>query len=419
MKTLFVVTLLGGSLLAQTATPAPQHEANFDQERKQANDLFVTGKILDSLPLYEDLCRQDQTIAVFAERHGTGLIKKSAILTDPAEQKAMNEQGMAEIRRAQKLGDNSPYVQTMLTAGTKNIIASAMTGLPLSAGYLYHGSAEAQPSMKEAEATFARENPAGALKLYMQAAKIDPKWYDAALYSGDMYFRLNDAVNAGIWFQKAIDIDPDRDTAYRYWGDALLKSGEPAAAKVKFEQAFVAEPYVKPGWLSLVQWANRTKTQLHVPQVALPKFEIKDGAAVPDAALQNDAGDGRKAWLAYENCRATHHGKNQVLSLTFALDKDGSTHPSGYYHSLAEETECLHDTVVELNTMLARGAVTQDKLDPSLKTLLTLDKNGVLPCWILLNAADQGIRFDYPAFRRAHREELVAYVDRYIVQAAP
>jgi tetratricopeptide (TPR) repeat protein len=137
----------------------PQHEANFDAERKQANDLFLAGEILKSLPLYEDLCR------------------------------------------------------------------SAISGFPLSVGYLYHGSAEAQPVMKEAAAAFGREDLAGALKLYLRAAQMDPKWYDAALYSGDTYFRQGDMDDAGIWYTKAIAIDPDRDTAYRYWGDALMKAG--------------------------------------------------------------------------------------------------------------------------------------------------------------------------------------------------
>ncbi len=256
------------------AAQPPRHAATFDAERKQANDLFVSGKVLESLPLYEDLCKQDQTIPVFAERHGAGLLTKAPTLTDPAAQKATQEQGMAEIRRAAKLGDNSAYVQTTLDAGTKSILGTAISGLPLSVGYLYHGSVEAQPSMKEAEAAFGQRDLPGALKLYLTAAQVDPKWYDAALYSGDMYFREGDTANAGVWFAKAIAIDPDRDTAYRYWGDALMKAGEPNQARTKFEQAYVAEPYSKPGWLSLLQWARLTKT----PRVRSP-------GRSPEAAL--------------------------------------------------------------------------------------------------------------------------------------
>ncbi len=400
----------------QQAVQAPQHEADFDVERKQANDLFLAGEILNSLPLYEDLCRQDQTIAVFAERHGSGLLKKASTLTDPAAHKIMQEQGMAEIRRAVKLGDKSAYVQTVLSAGTKSVIGSAITGLPLSVGYLYHGSPEAQQVMKEAEVTFGREDVPGALKLYLRAAQMDPRWYDAALYSGDMYFRQDETDNAGIWFAKAIAIDPDRDTAYRYWGDALMKAGKPDQARVMFEQAFVAEPYSKPGWLSLLQWARLTKTPVTVPQIALPKFTFSEGALVPDPALATDAAksSGRAAWTAYETCRA-----KQMLAgggrSGFAVGADGSVTPTGSYHSLKQETECLRATLIDLRARMADGSVAEANLDPSLKVLAQLDKDAVLSCWILLNAADQGIRFDYPAYQKANRDELVAYVDRYLL----
>ena len=46
----------------------------------------------------------------------------------------MNDAGMAEIRRAQKLGDNSAYVQDVLSSGTKSIVGSAISGLPLTIG---------------------------------------------------------------------------------------------------------------------------------------------------------------------------------------------------------------------------------------------------------------------------------------------
>jgi tetratricopeptide (TPR) repeat protein len=398
----------------------PQHEANFDAERKQANDLFLAGEILKSLPLYEDLCRQDQTIAVFAERHGAGLLRKASTVTDPAAHKIVQEQAIEEIRRAVKLGDNSAYVQTILSAGTKSVIGSALSGLPLSVGYLYHGSAQAQPVMIEAEATFGREDVPSALKLYLRAAQMDPKWYDPALYAGDMYFRQGDTANAAVWYAKAIAIDPDRDTAYRYWGDALMKAGKPDEARVKFEQAFVAEPYSKPGWLSFLQWARQTKTPVVIPQVALPKFTVNEGKLVPDPALATEGAksSGRAAWTAYETCRVKHAPVAGATS-GFAVSVDGSVTPTGSYHSLGQETECLQTTLVDLRARMADGSVPEQSLDPSLKMLLQLEKDGVLPCWLLLNAADQGIRFDYPAYRKTHRDDLVVYVDRYLLRRAP
>jgi tetratricopeptide (TPR) repeat protein len=419
---ILAAALVAVSLSAQTTQqptpPAPQHEANFDAERKQANDLFTADKILESLPLYEDLCRQDQTIAVFAERHGTGLLKKSATIDDPQASKAMHDEGMKELRRALALGDNSLYVQNILSLQGKSLISTAMTGIPLSIGYLYRGTPEAQAVMKEAESAFGHDDIAGALKLYQRTYALDPKWYSAALFTGDMYFRLKDSANAGIWFQKAIDIDPNRETAYRYWGDALFKSGARDAAKAQYEGSIVAEPYAKQGWIALQQWSTLMKVPLRVPQIALPKYTAKDGVLDPDPALQTDAAksSGRAAWIAYETCRVKHAAKTNTTG--FSVGADGSTKPTGYYHSLVEESECLRATLADLRGRLLDGSVTTQTLDPSLQALDALDRAGVLECWILLNSGEQGVGFDYPAYRNAHRAELIAYIDRYLIQPA-
>jgi hypothetical protein len=44
-----------------------------------------------------------------------------------------------------------------------------------------------------------------------------------------------------------------------------------------------------------------------------------------------------------------------------------------------------------------------------------LKQDGMVECWILLNAADAGIRYDYPEYRKEHRNLLVSYVDHYIL----
>ena len=73
----------------------------------------------------------------------------------------------------------------------------------------------------------------------------------------------------------------------------------------------------------------------------------------------------------------------------------------------------------ELRTRIIEGTLTQSGLDPSLQALLALDKTGMLECWILLNNADIGIRFDYPAYRSEHREKLADYIIRYIIRPTP
>ena len=409
------------SLHAQTPAPtqaAVHREANFDAERKQANDLFVAGKILESLPLYEDLCRQDPTIAVFAERHGTGLLQKAGTLGgDTPQAKVIYEQGMAELRRAQSLGDNSPYLQTVLSTPAKTPIGAIISGVPLTAGWIHRGTPEAQAKFKEAEIAFSKQDFKTAATLYEDAAAIDPAWYDASLFAGDMYFRMNDWGNAAIWFQKAIDIDPDRDTAYRYWGDAMYRSGNPAEAKLKYEKAVVAQPYDRAAWVTLQQWATLTRTPMRVPQIRRPDFTTTaDDKLNIDPALTVETGDGHASWLIYENARVAHGARvlNQPI-VPGATDFNGHIHPSGYRHTLAEEAECINLMLADLEKKLDTGTVSPENLEPSLKNLMTLKKDGMIECWILLQAADAGIRYDYPDYRKEHRDLLVSYIDQYIL----
>jgi hypothetical protein len=37
----------------------------------------------------------------------------------------------------------------------------------------------------------------------------------------------------------------------------------------------------------------------------------------------------------------------------------------------------------------------------------------------VLNGSDGGIRYDYPAYRKEHRELLVAYLEKYVLGRQP
>ena len=414
---LFVAFVCG--LPAQTAPPAQstvQHEANFDAERTQANDLFVAGKTLEALPLYEDLCHQDPTVPLFAERHAAGLFAKTGAMPDGPDRKAVGEQALAELHCAQSLGDNSPYLQTLLSIAKRSLPTAIISGVPLTVGYTYAGTPDAQAIMKGAEAEFVNHEIDKAFRLYERAAVIDPKWYTPRLFAGDMCYRMKDTKNAGIWFQRAIDIDPDRDTAYRYWGDALYHSGDSVGAKVKYEQAVVAEPYADPAWIALRQWASVTKTPIRRPDITRPDFTTPDGKLQVDPALTTETGDGHASWLVYQNARVAHGARTLKQPIAAgAYDANGQLTPTGYRHSLAEETECLTAMLANVQEKLNSGIVKPEKLEPSIKLLLQLQKDGMLECWILLGGSDGGIRYDYPGYRQGHRELLVAYVDRYIL----
>jgi tetratricopeptide (TPR) repeat protein len=408
---------------SQKLAPTVQHEANFDAERAQANQLFLAGKHVEALPLYEDLCRQDQANPAFAERHGQALLEKSMTVSDPQQKQAMQTEGNKELMRAESLGDRSPYVEKMLGLMEKTPfgveVAGPFGGLPLTVGYYYRGSLQAQPMMQQGEAAFEKGDFATALKFYVGAAATDPTWYEAALFAGDMYYRLKDYANAGPWFAKAITIDPDRETAYRYWGDALLESGDAAAAKVKFEQAMAAEPYTRVAYSGLRAWAIESHiTLLPGPRVAHPEFITPQGKLAIDPAFTTETGDGHASWLVYQQHRVAHGARTIgqfMLGGSVMRTPELNFVPNGYVHTLAEEVDAMSAMLEDVKKKLTSGAVAPDKLEPGLKTLLQLQKDNMLEPFIMLNFNDAGIKHGYSEYRAAHRDQVVSYIDRYMI----
>jgi tetratricopeptide (TPR) repeat protein len=416
-----LLALLAAPLPQQTvAPPTPQHEANFDTERAQANQLWLADKFIEALPLYEDLCRQDQTLAVFAERHGFGLIKKAGTIMPGPEQSALQKQAYAELYRAKKLGDNSELLQSVLGDQTKSGIGAVLSNIPLTGGYTHKPTPQAATLENQAQVAFNNNDFSNALTLYSEASAQDPLWYDPLLFAGDVYFRQGRQPEAAQMFAKAIAIDPDRETAYRYWGDLLLlKAGDIPAAKVKFEEAVVAEPYSRAAAIGLLKWARYAKATYAPPQIARPNFATNHGALVADPALAAETANGRASWLIYERVRVAHGAISTTqLIVAGATSATGVLTPSGYRHSLAEEMDALTQMLTAVRQQLNDGTLTDPGLDPGLKLLLQLQNDKMLEPWILMTAFDAGTRQDYFAYRPAHREQLKAYLNRYVVHEA-
>ena len=415
--TAIVSAVLPLHVIAQISPGVPHHESNFESERKQADELFLAQKPLEALPLYEDLCRQDPTVAVFAERHGAGLLAKAITLSDPSDQMKVHVQAINEIKRAQKLGDNSAYVRAVLNADSKTLVGAILSGIPLTVGYTYHGKPEAQAVFHEAEAAFGRSDWATAAKLYVQAAGLDPGRHDPALYAGDSYFRVKDGANAGVWFAKAIAIDPERETAYRYWGDALFQAGDQAGAREKFVEAVVVEPYGNPPILELGQWAQRTGHQLVKPAITRPEFTTPGGTLQIDPQLAASAQDGRSSWIVYQQYRVAHGARtlNQLI-VAGGSDANAVVTPSEYRHTVAEEHAALRAMLADIDAKLRSGALTEANLDPSIRNIRSLEKANALGAWVAINAADAGIRSDYADYRAHHRQHLVDYVNNYLIR---
>jgi tetratricopeptide (TPR) repeat protein len=171
----------------------------------------------------------------------------------------------------------------------------------------------AEKLQAEAEKAFGVGDFPRALAKYGAAADADPKLYEAPLYAGDTAYRMKDLKTAAMWFERATKVDPNRETAYRYWGDALLKYGnDPAAAKAKFLDAIVAEPYNRLSWQGAKNWATTEKVVLQSPKIerpAGPQVDPKNPNGItitvdPDRMKKGD--DSGAAWLVYGMSRALY-----------------------------------------------------------------------------------------------------------------
>jgi tetratricopeptide (TPR) repeat protein len=387
--------IAGVCLCAAIACPVWAGQTTVN-EVGQANELYKAGKKLEALPLYEDLAKTYPDEMIYQERLASCLDAEAEQTNDAAQKKALLTRMRDTARRAVQLGDKANFVQDM-------------ANFDVDAPNTFAQGSSAEALMQEAEKAFAAGDYPTAEAKYVAAAAADPHLYVAALYAGDAAYAQHDLPTAAQWFAKAIAIDPDRETAYRYWGDAILRYGNDAeAAKNKFIDAVVAEPYNKYSWQGLQQWAVRQKAVLSSPKIDRPAAPVVDPKNPKNITINIDpssspkADNGSAAWMAYSMKRALFHGDE--FKKQFPDEKE-------YRHSLKEEDEALSEVVAIIKEL----KIKRDDLDESSRNLLELGDAGMLDCWILINGADQGITRDYPAYRDAHRQLLHDYLARFVV----
>jgi tetratricopeptide (TPR) repeat protein len=388
-----ILAVSGAVVWAQTAgTGATKSDAEVQREDQQAEALYQQQNFLGALPLFEDLHQQRPESNVFRERLAMTLFAKAGTEA-PADATVTRERARKLLLDAKAAGDDSNLIQILLEKLSTPTAPPAAR--PPSPG------AEA---LAKAEKAFSSGDLNGALVFYKQATEADPKMYEAPLYAGDAEYKLKNYDEAGAWYAKAIAINPDRETAYRYWADTLMHKGDQKSAQSKFIDAIIAEPYSKAPWIGLKQWADTTHVQLASPPITLPKQPVPDAkgnvTVTVDPSTAGSPAVG--AWIIYSA---------QPMMWRSTEFKKHYPKETVYRHSLAEKAESLRSVIM----VIKEQKIADDKLDATLKSLIALDKDGMLECWILLNHADQGIAQDYAAYRATHRELLHAYLDKYVV----
>lgn len=383
-----------GSLAQSLAKPSE------DPARREAFQLYDAGKYSDAMPLLEKIVADNPSDVVAKEHWAFSMVGYAATLSDPAERKKMRAHARSMALQLKEAGDNSNLLQMMLALPEDGSESS------------FSDRKDVDDAMKAAEADFGRGDLEKAREGYQHALLLDPGNYDAALFTGDVYFKQHSYGQAGEWFARAIQIDPNRETAYRYWGDALTASSKEDEARAKFIDAVVAEPYSNKAWMGLRQWVDRNKVKLNVlvlKDKSATQTNGENATITVDPSMLGGDSSGTAAWIIYSGTR-----------LTWQREKFKKEFPNetAYRRTLKEETEAL-DTMVAVLAEDAKSKKKAKNMDPSLLALVQLDHEGFLEPFVLFNRADAGIAKDYTAYRVAHRDVLRRYLDEYVVPRTP
>lgn len=400
--TFLFLTAMPLCIFAQQPTPPqPEGTGNYVAQRNYAFRLYDENNFTAALPLFEKLGVTNPSDREVNARLGFMLIGSATSYKDPEQRKKVRARGRGFLVRAQQLGADDALTKEMIehTPADGSDVGNAS----------FSNKQEIDEAMREGEAAFSRGDFPKALAAYGRALKADPKLYEAALFTGDVYYKSEQPDKAGAAFAQAIAIDPDRETAYRYWGDVLMKQGKTTEARDKFIEAYIAAPYNRLAQAGFVQWANHNGVKLAHPKIIIPtNVSSPEKGKVNitlDPSILGKSDNGTAAWMMYGLARSAWI--NGKFAKTYPNEKD-------YRHSLAEEAEALR--------MVVESAKTQKKdkraktLDPSLAALSKLNDDGLLEAYILIARPDAGIAQDYAAYRRANRDKLRRYVTEYVLR---
>lgn len=368
-----------------------------DTDRKKAFQLYREGNLVEALPLFEKLVIANPSDRESIEALGFLLLSQSVYTKDPVARKAGRLRGRDLLVRAEQLGADDLLL--------KNTIA----GIAADGGddVSFSPKKEVDDAMREGEASFAKREYSKAIRSYQIALLFDTKQYAAALFIGDAYYQMEQPVEAGEWFGRAVAINPNRETAYRYWGDTLMKQGKVLEARDKFIEAYIAEPYSRFTQAAFSHWGKENNTSLSHPRIEIPTSvtPVENGKMtinLDPRILSKDKDASAAAWLMYGFVRATWASDN--FAREFPDEKT-------YRHSLREEAAALRAVV----KALPKNENEVKKVEQTLLTLQKLENDGLLEAYILLAMPDEGISRDFPSYRQANIENLRRYVKEYVL----
>ena len=361
-------------------------------DRQRAIDLVKEQKLGEALPILEKIATTAPDDVEIHEGLIMSLLAKSETEKAPAAQVAIINRVRAIAVRFSSKGKVTPLFTRVLEIFPQDVNADAIAP-PANAS-------PAERALMEGEEAFNKGDFKAALVGYGKAEKLDPKLYEAPLYTGDVYWKMQEVAKAGESYARAIAIDPDRDTAYRFWGNVLMSSDKMPEAREKLIEAVVAQPYQRATWSYLGTWAEKNNVKLAHPRVMIPNsVSTEKGKTIITIDPKTlTADDGSSYWIAYSGQKALW--VNEKFAKEFPKD-------TKYRHSLREEADCLR--------LVATMAADKKNIsDVSITNLVKLEKEGLLEAFILFSMADQGISQDYSFYRKNNREKLRKYLMDYV-----
>ncbi len=365
--------------------------------KAQARNLIDQLRYTEAVPVLEKIAAAEPNDAETHYFLGSALLGVVANTTGENAQRQLRLKARAEFLKAKQLGNKATNLDAMIES-----LAADGSGHKA-----FSDKAEAEASMKEGEASFARGQLDDAFRSYQKALKLDPTLYYAALFSGDVKMQNGDFAGAEVWYQRAIAIDPNKETAYRYSASPLMKQQKYDEARDRYVEAFIVEPYNSFTASGLNQWAQITNNSLAHPQIDIPvsvTFDDKGNVKINlDAAVMLGKDDGSFAWIIYGTTRSTW--QKETFKKTFPGEP-------AYRHSLAEEADALR-AVIQMASADKKTKV----LSPPLAKLKKLNDEGLLEAYILLARADRGIAQDHAAYLKAHRDKLRQYTLDYVTKS--
>ena len=280
---------------------------------------------------------------------------------------------------------------------------------------------DAVEAMSQAESLFAARKLEASLELYRKAVEACPSSGAVRTAYADAVYGLGEYELAARLFREAIAVDPWRRTAHRYLADAEARLGHDEAALQACVLAIVSDPTYEAAWSALRGFAERAEREWRRVRAEKPRVEagtgedgkprvslalpgLEEGKAASSRAEQDEAG----AWLMYGLT------KGGILGGTF----DGEGDPR---LGFATETADSPASRLDLERAAVRKALLvlprpRRKAPPSFwGNVRRADEAGLLDAAIFLSMMDRELAAEYPAYREAHRAELVRFVETILV----